>query len=241
MESEFNSKLFAKIFKKYTVWMLLIAVIVGALSFAFTCTLSPVYSASASFYVTNIQIEGDKVAGFTQNALVSAAQALSKGYIEIIRGDITLNEVAAELNEKYGYEYTAASLRAMLAGKSETDSEVFTLTVRCGDRVAADRILRAVEANAPTVIDKTVQRENCIVLLSGVSTSRPMDGVGDPIAAKVYPNKVGNTVIGVAAGLILSFIFFSFVTVSDRTIRTEEDIKSRYSAPILGSVPRWNA
>lgn len=239
MESDFNSKLFAKILKKYTVWILLVAVIGGALAFAITCTIPPVYSASASFYVTNIQIEGDKVAGFTQNALVSAAQALSKGYIEIIRSDITLNKVAAELKESYGYDYTAGRLRSMLAGDSETESEVFTITVRCSDRVAADRILRSVEKYAPKVIDSTVLRENCIVLLSGVSTSRAEGETENTLSKQVSPNKISNTVIGVAAGLILSFVCFSFVAVSDRTIRVEEDIKNRYSIPLLGKVPRW--
>ena len=236
MESDFSGKLLVKILKKYTVWILLCAVLAGGIAFAYTCTVKPVYSTTSSFYVTNIQDKAD----FTQSALVAAAQSLAKGYIEIIKSDRLLVSVSEDLKALYGYEISSGKLRSLISGKVETDSEVFTITVNHTDPVFVDRVLRSIEKSAPAVIDSTVKRADCVVLLTGVSTARPVEiENGKPLASKISPNHFSNTLIGSVVGLIISFAAFAFITVSDRTIRSDEDIKSRYDVPIIGSVPRW--
>ena len=236
MESDFSGKLLIKILKKYTVWILVCAILAGGIAFAYTCTIKPVYSTTASFYVTNIQDKAD----FTQTALVAAAQSLAKGYLEIIKSDRLMVKVSEDLNAQYGYELSSGELRSMVGGKVEDESEVFTVSVSHTDPVLVDRVLRSIEKNAPAVIDSTVKRTDCVVLLTGVSTARPVETEGEkPLASKVSPNQFSNTLIGSVVGLIVSFAFFAFVTVSDRTIRSEDDLKNRYDVPVLGSVPRW--
>jgi capsular polysaccharide biosynthesis protein len=225
MDSEFNGKLLSAVLKKYAVWILLSAILFGALAFAYTLTVQPVYSSNSSFYVTNIQSGVE----FTQSALVSAAQVLAKGYIEIIKSDRLLIPVSEELNAKYPeYSLSTEKLRKMLSGRVESESEYFEISISCNDPVMAKHILEAVAEKAPRIIDETVKRENCVAMLNHPSE-----------AVYVSPGKVSNTLIGAAIGLVLSFLIFTVIASLDRTVRTEEDLKSRFKVPVLGNIPRW--
>ena len=58
-------------------------------------------------------------------------------------------------------------------------------------------------------------------------------------AKKVSPNKLSNTMLGAIAGFAVVVIIIAVTVILDNMIRTEEDLKQKFSLPVLGVIPKW--
>ena len=224
MKTEVSIDLLLLILKKNIVWILIIALVAGALTFGVVSFSKPTYSANASFYVIN-----HNDADYTQSALVTAAQALAADYIEIIKSNKVLDPVSEKLKREHGYELSANQLNGMISCQVKEDTAVFTVSVNSGDKNMTEAIISVVEEVAGPMIDSAVKRKDCIELLSGGGEAKT-----------VSSNRVVNTVLAAFVGAIGAFCIFLVIALFDNTIRTEEDIKSKFDIPIIGAIPVWD-
>ena len=116
MYNEIDLALLWRVFKnsfiKMVIFALIIALSMGLFTYYF---IDKKYSSSVSFYVINANTSQD----YTQTAYLSAAAQLANDYIEIIRGDIMIEDIVDLMKEEYGVEYTPNQIRKMRRNKKE--------------------------------------------------------------------------------------------------------------------------
>ena len=225
MKTEVSIDLLLLVLKKNILWIVIIAIVAGGMAFGITSFSKPVYSANASFYVIN-----HNDADYTQSALVSAAQDLAADYIEIIKSDKVLEPVTEKLKRERGYDLTVEQLNAMISCSVKKDTAVFTVSVKGVDKNAVEHIINVIEEEAGPMIDSAVKRKDCIELLSRGGQ-----------ATVASASRLTNAVLALFIGAIAGFCLFLVISLFDNTIRTEEDIRSKFDIPIIGAIPVWGA
>ena len=223
MKTEISFDLLLLILKKNIIWIAIIAIVAGGITFGVTSFSKPVYSANASFYVIN-----HNDADYTQSALVAAAQALAADYIEIIKSDKVLVPVSEKLKREHGYEFSAAQLKGMISCRVKAETAVFTVTVNGADKNATEAIISVIEEEAGPRIDTAVKRKDCVELLSEGGEAKVSSA-----------SRTTNTLLAFVVGIVGGFGIFLIIALFDNTIRTEDDVKNRFDIPIIGAIPVW--
>ena len=225
MKTDVSIDLLLLVLKKNITWIAIIAIVACGITFGVTSFSKPVYSASASFYVIN-----HNDADYTQSALVSAAQALAADYIEIIKSDKVLEPVSEKLKRERGYDFTVDQLKSMISCGVKKDTAVFTVSVKGTDKISVEHIINVIEEEAGPTIDSAVKRKDCIELLS--------KGGNATVASA---SRLTNSVLAFVIGAVGGFCIFLVISLFDNTIRTEDDIRSKFDIPIIGAIPVWGA
>ena len=135
------------IFKKRIVPILLAALILGVCGFALRALLPERYSATATFYVRNLQSEAFLGANGLTSSQLASVQTLAKDYATLAEESDALYD---RMIKNHGLTQSRDQLRDML--RAETDSTVFTVTATARDKQAADAVIAAVEEELPALI-----------------------------------------------------------------------------------------
>ena len=224
MKTEVSLDLLLLVLKKNIIWILIIAVVAGGVTFAAVSFSKPVYSTNASFYVIN-----HNDAEYTQSALVTAAQALAADYIEIIKSDKVLVPVSEKLKREHGYELSSSQLKGMISCRVKEDTAVFTVSVSGADKNMTEAIISVIEEEAGPKIDSAVKRKDCIELLSGGGEAKVSSA-----------SRLTNAALAVFIGAVGGFGIFLLIALFDNTIRTDDDVKNKFDIPIIGAIPTWD-
>ena len=241
MKTEFItlSDLFG-VLKKRLLPILLAAVLCGGLTYLATTFMTKEYSATASFYVRNLQSQ-DYIDKYGVNASQAAAsQTMAKEFADIVlRSDLLLDSAIGNINENEedGYFIEARErnkLRKMLSTDTENRSAVFYVTVTCEDRAFADVFIKALEQELPAALTSIAwadvnEQFSCVVSLQSAAPAR-----------QSAPRFKLLTAIGAAAGMLITYIVFLLVFLFGTKIRTEEDVlRALPKYPIVGRIPHW--
>ena len=227
MEYEIDLSVLLSVLKKCWVWLLLIALLAGAVFGVWSETfLEDRYSSSVTFYVVNFQ-EGVE---YSQSAVITASQYLVKDYMELIKSDNVLNAISLELYEVHGLEYTTDRLSSMISTQANSTTSLFDVTVVCNDRLLAKQIADAVAAVVPTEIDSITQKTNSV----------------DPVVhpklpvSRIFPRVQLIAFIAAFLAAVLSYLLFLRKNLLSSKIYTEEDIAKVYDGPVIGVIPRFD-
>ncbi len=220
------SDLFA-IFKKRIVPILLCALILATGGFALRALLPEAYSATATFYVRNLQSEQFlEVNGMTSSQL-AAVQTLAKEYAALAEeSDALLDRMIAN----HALSISREELREMLT--AATDSTVFTVTATARDAASADAVIAAVEAELPALIQETAW--------PGLSGSFPVVVLLREAAPATQ--STAHPVVWAAlfflGGFVLSYVFFVFYFLfSNRLTDAAEIDRVLPDVPLFGVIP----
>ena len=118
----------------------------------------------------------------------------------------------------------------MISAQQIDDTSAFTVTVSGTDIKEILDVATILCKNAGAIIDETQQRPHSLDVLSDSDELTPR---------KVSPSMTKNVLIGLAVGFFGSLILFMIISYYDRTVREEEDLKSRFEIPIIGVIPKW--
>lgn len=204
------------------VWVIvLVGILCAALLLSYTFFfVTPQYSANIKLYVNNTY--GSNNPGFSASQL-QAAQSLANTYMVILRSRSVLNEVA----EVTGLPYTQKQLEDMISTASVEDTEVFQVSVVCGDSVHAAAIANAIAEILPSKISATVDGSSVRVIDYAV-----------PSDSKVSPNNTKTAIFGMLIGMLLSAGLFVILELCNDAIFTEDYLTRVYSdIPLLAVVP----
>ena len=202
------------------LWVIIISTIVAGLAglIISTYVLQPTYQSRLSLYVFN----GDVTSKEMSNNDLLMAQRLVNSYIAVLKSDKFLTEVI----EDVGLDMTPKVLLENIKMSAITDTELFEIVVSAPSPEMAFKIASSFVRLAPVGIEKIVQTGRTEIVDTPRLAEKPSS-----------PNILMNSVVGALIGFVVASAMILLASMMDTKINSKEDILSRYSVPILGSIP----
>lgn len=202
------------------VLILLVAIVAGAVSFAYSSfVVKPEYRSTTRIYVVN-RNQSDKP-GLTNQDL-QAGTYLVKDYREIILSQDVLEKVVSDL----GLTINAKTLAKKVQVTVPADTRIVSISVSDHKPDEASRIANALREVA-------AQKIIAVTRVSDVTTleeARPATGPSSP-------NIRRNTLMGIGAGAGLVIVVVLLVELLDDRIKRPEDIEDVMEISLLGVIP----
>jgi len=221
---EIDLRRLAMVLLKRAWVIILCAVVLAGAVYAYSAkVLTKEYTATVSIYVTNRS--ADAQSGMISSSDLATSQRLVVTYIDVLKSDYVLDEVAKVVNEK---NVKAANLRGMITAESPNETEVLYIHVTNENKKLAKKIANAIVEVAPPLIESKVVG----------STATPLDDANDPVQSS--PNETNNAIIGGIIGAAASVVVLSLMALLDVRIKDEEDLARICDAPVLGNIPDFN-
>ena len=200
--------------------ILLVAIVAGAVSFAYSSfVVKPEYRSTTRIYVVN-RNQSDKP-GLTNQDL-QAGTYLVKDYREIILSQDVLEKVVSDL----GLAINAKTLAKKVQVTVPADTRIVSISVSDHKPDEASRIANALREVA-------AQKIIAVTRVSDVTTleeARPATGPSSP-------NIRRNTMMGVGAGAGLVIVVILLVELLDDRVKRPEDVEDVMNISLLGVVP----
>ena len=209
-------------------WLIgLVALVFAVLAFVYTYFfVTPLYQASASFYVNNSSISLGEASVSISSADISASRGLVKSYIAILKTRETLNDVIDYAGAKMSY----GQLKGMISASSVDNTEIFQVTVTHPDPEQAEHLANSIAYILPKRIASIIEGTSAKVVEAAVVPSGPSS-----------PSYSRNTLLGFAVGFAFMSLLVVVMELMDISIRSEEDISQNCKYPILATVPDMEA
>ena len=202
------------------VLILLVAIVAGAVSFAYSSfVVKPEYRSTTRIYVVN-RNQSDKP-GLTNQDL-QAGTYLVKDYREIILSQDVLEKVVSDL----GLTINAKTLSKKVQVTVPADTRIVSISVSDHKPDEASRIANALREVA-------AQKIIAVTRVSDVTTleeARPATGPSSP-------NIRRNTLMGIGAGAGLVIVVVLLVELLDDRVKRPEDIEDVMKISLLGVIP----
>lgn len=214
-------KLFSAIVKN--LWkIILVTILFGALAFAYSkFMLTPMYQASASFYVNNsIQTENNSTS--ISNGDIVTSTKLVDSYMVILKTRDTLSSVI----EYAGVDMSCGQLSGMISASAVDETEIFKVNVNSADPILAEKIATAIAHVAPERISSIIEGSSAKVVDFPVVPTSPY-----------FPNHSKNVTTGLMIGFALSVIVVLLLEIFDITIKNEDDLRNASDYPVLALIP----
>lgn len=229
---------FTAILRKW--WLVLICLIVGAgAGFGLgTMAYVPTYESQAVYVVS---YSGDN---YNNNAsTVATSFSFMPGILynctEILSQNTFFNLIAADLNQGLaegapGYISPATLQNCIKYSYSEESGSLIYVTVDTGSADLTDLIIKAVTGHLANYIGDTY-------ILAGEDTMEfsLVNSPEKPTAPVASNTRTMYTVLGGVLLVGVCVIILAMVTILDDRIKKEEDLKNRFNAPVLGTIPNF--
>ncbi len=206
------------------LWLIVLcAVLAGALMYGYTANfITEMYKSRITVYVNNTVVVNESTAYNITASDLATSQRLVLTYINILKSDRVLDEVAA----KVGRGVSAAYIRGMMTAAALDETEVFEVVISSSDPKLAHDIAKTIGEVAPDIIGEIV---------SGSSTS--IIDWPKVATAPYAPNRNRNTAIGMIVGAVLAVCVVVLQTLLDVRVKSEDDLANISGAPVLGLIP----
>ena len=211
------------------VSIVVITLIFGLISFALSkYFLTPKYASSITMYVNNRRnvAESDVMETRILSGDITASQMLVPTYIEMIKSDNVLREVADQVEDRTKKKFSAGKIRAMMTVEAVSDTEIIKVSIRTTDPGVAREIADTIARVAPKKIQKFIELSKVQIIDEAKISSTP-----------VSPNIRMNTIIGALLGFVLSISFILLKELFDVRVKSVDDLVNRFDYPVLGTIP----
>ena len=221
-------------------FIILLTIVGGGLMFAYAKFWLPLqYSSSVSIYVKN----SSETSSTATASDLSAAKSLASTYIVILNDDVMYDKVSEMLLQAYGAdqmkpfftikkddngkEYIpAAQIRSLVSASAVNNTEVIKITATTRDPQLSADICNDIALYAKD-------------LLMQVTKAGSVETIGEakvPLSAS-GPSVKRYTVIGALIGFVIAAAIVIILKLFDNCINSSEDIKNKFSIPVLGEIP----
>ena len=209
-----------KIFWKRKILIALVAIVVGALAFAYSAFIvKPEFTSTTRIYVVN-RNQGDKP-GLTNQDL-QAGSYLVKDYREIILSQDVLEKVTSNLKLDLSPKALASKIKVTVP----VDTRIVSISVN-------DRVPEEASRIANSLREVAAEKIISITRVSDVTTLEE----ARPATAPSSPNIRKNTIIGLLGGTVFTVIAVLIVELVDTRVKRPEDIEDVMQIALLGVVP----
>jgi capsular polysaccharide biosynthesis protein len=203
------------------LWLIaLCAALAGALLLVYTVNfVTPMYSATVSFYVNNNTQSGS---GGVASTDLAVALRLANSYVDLVKRNTVLEDVI----EQGQLDMTPKQIRSMLTAKTGEETEIFEVTITTPNPQMSADVANAIALYAPDAIHEIIEG----------SSAKVIDYAEVPMTQS-SPNYLVNTLLGGAIGAVLAIVFIFVQMRLDIRIKSEEDLQKICPVPVLGVVP----
>ncbi|MFB4033651.1 capsular polysaccharide biosynthesis protein, partial [Streptococcus pneumoniae] len=212
-----------KILWKRKILIALVAIVAGALAFAYSAFIvKPEFTSTTRIYVVN-RNQGDKP-GLTNQDL-QAGSYLVKDYREIILSQDVLEKVTSNLKLDLSPKDLASKVKVTVP----VDTRIVSISVN-------DRVPEEASRIANSLREVAAEKIISITRVSDVTTLEE----ARPATAPSSPNIRRNTIIGLLGGTVFTVIVVLIVELVDTRVKRPEDIEDVMQIALLGVVPNLN-
>ena len=209
-----------KILWKRKILIALVAIVAGALAFAYSAfVVKPEFTSTTRIYVVN-RNQGDKP-GLTNQDL-QAGSYLVKDYREIILSQDVLEKVTSNLKLDLSPKDLAKKVKVTVP----VDTRIVSISVN-------DRVPEEASRIANSLREVAAEKIISITRVSDVTTLEE----ARPAIAPSSPNIRKNTIIGLLGGTFFMVITVLIVELVDTRVKRPEDIEEVMQIALLGVVP----
>ena len=209
-----------KILWKRKILIALVAIVAGALAFAYSAFIvKPEFTSTTRIYVVN-RNQGDKP-GLTNQDL-QAGSYLVKDYREIILSQDVLEKVTSNLKLDLSPKALASKVKVTVP----VDTRIVSISVN-------DRVPEEASRIANSLREVAAEKIISITRVSDVTTLEE----ARPATAPSSPNIRRNTIIGLLGGTAFMVIAVLIVELVDTRVKRPEDIEDVMQIALLGVVP----
>ena len=209
-----------KILWKRKILVALVAIVAGALAFAYSAFIvKPEFTSTTRIYVVN-RNQGDKP-GLTNQDL-QAGSYLVKDYREIILSQDVLEKVTSDLKLDLSPKALASKIKVTVP----VDTRIVSISVN-------DRVPEEASRIANSLREVAAEKIISITRVSDVTTLEE----ARPAIAPSSPNIRRNTIIGLLGGTVFMVIAVLIVELVDTRVKRPEDIEDVMQIALLGVVP----
>ena len=209
-----------KILWKRKILIALVAIVAGALAFAYSAFIvKPEFTSTTRIYVVN-RNQGDKP-GLTNQDL-QAGSYLVKDYREIILSQDVLEKVTSNLKLDLSPKALASKIKVTVP----VDTRIVSISVN-------DRVPEEASRIANSLREVAAEKIISITRVSDVTTLEE----ARPAIAPSSPNIRRNTIIGLLGGTFFMVIAVLIVELVDTRVKRPEDIEEVMQIALLGVVP----
>ncbi len=209
-----------KILWKRKILVALVAIVAGALAFAYSAFIvKPEFTSTTRIYVVN-RNQGDKP-GLTNQDL-QAGSYLVKDYREIILSQDVLEKVTSNLKLDLSPKDLASKVKVTVP----VDTRIVSISVN-------DRVPEEASRIANSLREVAAEKIISITRVSDVTTLEE----ARPATAPSSPNIRRNTIIGLLGGTAFMVIAVLIVELVDTRVKRPEDIEDVMQIALLGVVP----
>lgn len=185
----------------------------------------PMYKATGSFYAVQNQGAETNVLDSIYNGETSLGKRFISTYIYLL----TSNNMMSKMYEYMDGEVPQWSIRSSLSIVQEGDSEIMRITSITTDPELSKRIVEAMLAVAPDILNETIQTGNISVVDDARATYTPLTETSFVTTPVLY---------GVIM-LIAIVAFFTATELFSTKIKSPAQVYERIGLPVLGVVPKW--
>ena len=209
-----------KILWKRKILVALVAIVAGALAFAYSAFIvKPEFTSTTRIYVVN-RNQGDKP-GLTNQDL-QAGSYLVKDYREIILSQDVLEKVTSNLKLDLSPKDLASKVKVTVP----VDTRIVSISVN-------DRVPEEASRIANSLREVAAEKIISITRVSDVTTLEE----ARPAIAPSSPNIRRNTIIGLLGGTVFTVVAVLIVELVDTRVKRPEDIEDVMQIALLGVVP----
>ncbi len=244
------------VFKKYILWILIIAVLGAVGAGVLTKLTSEVtYTTSSTFTVDVRDTTGNSSSATTEYYEIQKAKENAQELVHILGMNTTIFEAMknGRLGDEDGptLEQVNTVKESVVIVLNNEDLPLITVQVTTTSPDKCIQYARVLEEQLPKLFEKGNLFEQKNVRLTAVDMVDnkyviPSDNSADPTAEDYNvpqnaPPVLRNIVLGGGAFLVMAYLAFFVFDMLDNTIRSSEALRSRFPAtPVLGMIPQWS-
>lgn len=179
--------------------------------------MDPEYEATATLYIND-----DSGNDVVNSTTLQFTEKLVNGFVFVIKSDKVLDQVIDELS----LDCTTAELRKQLITETVSNTSGFYLSVRNSDPELAMNIVNTIVRIAPNEVKGVIDAGNMKVVDNAKLPTQPVSMSSLKMAL----------IIGFV-GAVMSVAVLILLAMTDKKIRTEDDLTPIGNLPVFGVVP----
>ena len=216
---------------KYVYVLIVSALICAIISFSYCQFVAvPKYSATGSVLVTNGAIITDNNTVSSNSKTVSNTDiAASLQLANTITDILKTNDIYKELADNTGNKYLYTELKNNVVIKRRTTDTLFIdISFTASTPEEAKTLTNKFLELAPDYILKFIPNSTAAITTNAENADR------------TYPRTVITTIIAALAGGLISFAVVYIISLTNTTIKNEDDITNNYKIMLIGNIPDFS-
>ena len=239
--SEISFQLLLTVLKKFIVIIAIVTVLAGAVTGAYVKLFTRTrYSASSKFNVVNVLSNNE----YIDATMLTAAADIATNCVDIIRENVVIATAVDKhrLDKVLGVdrEEAISQVASMVsAGKTSSDSAIFTVTVTTYDIQLTYDVICAIHDVLPDVVEDLYTVTDNSKISTTIKTLDKTETVND--VREVRSSAVEYALIAMAAAFVVSYVVAFLLHINDTKIYDESTVKAHFDSPVIGVIPEWEA